>query len=206
VSTPDLKALRQGNADAWDEAFRWLWPTAFAVAQLKLQPYLPEDIEDVTIEALEELMEKVGQVKVVEELKPLAASIAHNRAVSRLRERFAVKRGGALTESLEARQDAEEDSEAAAANTPLAELGEMELAGLLGQLQTELKPEQRTILSDFFLNGLSYEEIASKQAAELTRKNCIFVACRLSRLSSPKALAVERISEWSMMRSFFCVI
>lgn len=164
MSTPDLNALRQGDADAWDDAFRWLWPTAFAVAQLKLQPYLPEDIEDVAIEALEELVEKAQQVKEVEELKPLTASIAHNRAVSRLRERFAVKRGAGITESLEARQEAAEgDVEPVAANSPLAELGQMELADLLGQLQAELKPEQRGILDDFFLCGLSYEQIAGKR-------------------------------------------
>ena len=79
MSTVDLNALRQGDADAWDEAFRWLWPTAFAVAQLKLQPFLPDEIEDVAIEALEELVEKVRQIGAVEELKPLTASIAHNK-------------------------------------------------------------------------------------------------------------------------------
>ena len=108
MNAPDLQALQRGDADAWDEAFRWLWPTAFAVAQLKPRPYLPEDIEDVAIEALEELVEKVRQIKEVEELKPLTAIIAHNRAVSRLRERFAAKRGLAATESLEARQEAGE--------------------------------------------------------------------------------------------------
>jgi hypothetical protein len=59
VTAPDLKALRLGDADAWDQAFRWLWPAAFAVAQLKLEPFLPADIEDVAIESLEELVEKV---------------------------------------------------------------------------------------------------------------------------------------------------
>lgn len=49
MNAPDLQALKHGDADAWDEAFRWLWPTAVAVAQLKLQPYLPEDIEDVAM-------------------------------------------------------------------------------------------------------------------------------------------------------------
>ncbi|MSU21258.1 MAG: hypothetical protein EXS30_07660 [Pedosphaera sp.] len=75
MNVPNLQALQHGDADAWDEAFRWLWPTAFAVAQLKLQPYLPEDIEDVAIEALEELVEMVRQIKEVEELKPLTASM-----------------------------------------------------------------------------------------------------------------------------------
>jgi|GEM_PF-4700686 len=96
---PTLAALQHGDEAAWDAAFDWLWPTAFAVAQLKLQPFLPEDIEDVAIETLEELVEKVRAVKTVEELKPLAASIAHHRAVSRLRKRFAQKRGAGQVES-----------------------------------------------------------------------------------------------------------
>lgn len=102
MNPPNLQALRHGEADAWDEAFRWLWPTVFAVAQLKLQPYFPNEIEDVAIESLEELVEKVHAVKSPEELKPLAASIAHHRAVSLLRERFAKKRGEGKTESLDA--------------------------------------------------------------------------------------------------------
>ena len=57
----DLKSLQQGDADAWDAAFGWLWSTVFAVAQLKLQPYLPNEVEDVAIEALEELVEKVRE-------------------------------------------------------------------------------------------------------------------------------------------------
>ncbi len=45
-------------------------------------PYSPNEMEDVATEALEELVEKARAVKSVEELKPLAASIAHHRAVS----------------------------------------------------------------------------------------------------------------------------
>jgi hypothetical protein len=52
MTTPDLKALQAGDADAWNAAFDWLWPTVFAVAQLKLQPFLPDEIEDVAIESL----------------------------------------------------------------------------------------------------------------------------------------------------------
>ena len=62
MSVPDLLALRRGDADAWDEAFPWLWPAAFAVAQSKLQLHLPGDIEDVAIEALEEL--EIGRAHV----------------------------------------------------------------------------------------------------------------------------------------------
>lgn len=162
VEAPDLSALQRGNADAWDAAFRWLWPVVFAVAQGRLGPFLPADVEDVAIESLEELVEAAQTLKRAEELKPLAASIAHNRAVSRLREHFGQKRGGGRTENLEARQEQEGAAELVGEDSPLAEVSRGELAALLTELQAELKPEQRALLADFFLHGLSYEEIAAK--------------------------------------------
>ena len=165
VPLPDLRALQRGDSAAWDEAFAWLWPTAFGAAQSKLQPFLPGDVEDVAIEALEELVEKVGDVRAVEELKPLVASIAHHRAVSRLRQHFAAKRGSGQTESLEAREEAGGGSSgesAAAGDSPLDALTQKELAKVLGGMLAELKPPQGELLEDFFVNGLSYEEMAKK--------------------------------------------
>ena len=164
VNPPELKSLQQGDADAWDDAFRWLWPAVFAVAQLKLRPFLPGEIEDTAIEALEELVEKVREVKAVEELKPLAASIAHHRAVSLLRERFAQKRSTGKTESLDAPvDDGQTKYEPVAADSPLDSLADKELASRLQQSLADLKPPQGEILSDFFLHGLRYEEIAKKR-------------------------------------------
>ena len=164
MNPPDLRSLQSGDANAWDEAFRWLWPTVFAVAQLKLQPYFPNEVEDVAIESLEELVEKVRVVKLVEELKPLAASIAHHRAVSLLRERFAKKRGEGTTESLDAPTDEGEiKPEPAAGDSPLADLEQKELAQRLSRSLAELKPPLGEVLSDFFLQGLRYEEIAKKR-------------------------------------------
>jgi RNA polymerase sigma factor (sigma-70 family) len=164
VSTPNLKALQRGEEAAWDEAFRWLWPAAFGAAQIKLQPWLPGDVEDVVIEALEELVEKVRQISTVEELRPLAASIAHHRAVSRLREFFAAKRGAGKTESLDTAQAGDEGKvDPPDGVSALAGVEQMELAALLQELQAEVKPDQRAILNDFFLQGLSYEQIAKKR-------------------------------------------
>ena len=163
VSLPNLDALRQGDGDAWDAAFDWLWPVAFAVAQLKLAAFFPEEVEDVAIEALEELVEKVREVKTAEELKPLAASIAHHRAVSLLRERFAQKRGAGKTESLDAvTDDGHARHDPPAEESALSELNQTELAAVLGELQRDLKPEFRAVLNDFFLRSLSYEEIAHR--------------------------------------------
>lgn len=164
MNLPNLRALQTGDADAWNAAFDWLWPTAFAVAQLKLQPYFPNEVEDVAIESLEELVEKVRVIKSSEELKPLAASIAHHRAVSLLRERFAKKRGEGKTESLDApTDDGTAKPEPVLANSPLDSLAEKELEKRLKESLAELKPPLGEILSDFFLHGLRYEEIARKR-------------------------------------------
>ena len=165
---PDLDALRSGDTAAWDEAFRWLWPAAFSVAQLKLQPYLPAEIEDVAVEALETLVEKVREVKAVEELKSLVASIAHHRAISRLREQFAAKRGAGKTESLQALQGEPDCSwEPADGIAPWANLEVKELGAVLHAVQAGLQPVQQAIVADFFLAGLSYEQIAAKHQVAL---------------------------------------
>ena len=164
MNLPDLDALKTGDASAWDETFAWLWPTVYAVAKLKLQPYLPNEVEDVAIESIEQLVEKVPGVKSVEELKPLGASIAHNRAVSLLRERFAAKRGQGKTDSLDSQADeGVTQNEPATSQSPLDDLEQVELAQRIGKSLAELKTPMGEILSDFFLYGLRYEEIADKR-------------------------------------------
>jgi RNA polymerase sigma factor (sigma-70 family) len=164
VNLPALRALQTGDASAWDEAFAWLWPTVFTVAKLKLQPYFPNEAEDVAIESIEQLVEKVRGIKFVEELKPLAASIAHHRSVSLLRERFAKKRGEGKTDSLDAQPDEGiSQNELTSSDSPLANLEQKELAQRLGKSLAELKPPMGEILSDFFLHGLRYDEIAKSR-------------------------------------------
>ena len=168
MNLPNLHALQAGDEAAWDEAFDWLWPTVFAVAQMKIRPFLPDEAEDLAIEALEELVDKVRAVKSVEELKPLAASISHHRAVSRLRERFALKRGAGKTESLDAQADEAGHANGPASEiSPFAELEQKELAERLRRSLSELKPPQGEILSDFFLLGLRYEEISQKRGVAI---------------------------------------
>jgi RNA polymerase sigma factor (sigma-70 family) len=164
VQLPDLQALQNGDDGAWDMMFPVLWPAAFGAAQVALQPYLPSDVEDVAIEALEELVEKVRSVRAVEELRSLAASIAHNRAVSRLRQHFAAKRGSGKTESLDPEQfETDEIPLGTALDSPLASLQQKEMAEVLRCIIAELKPPQGEIVADFFLRGLKYGEIATKR-------------------------------------------
>ena len=162
MQLPDLRALQSGEGGAWGVAFSWLWPAAYGAAQVTLQPYLPGEVEDVAIESIEELVERVQDVKSVQELKPLAAAIAHNRAVSRLRRFFAAKRGAGQTESLEGKGDDGDPPEAVAMDSPVAALEARELAARLGKSLDALRPPRGEMLADFFLRGLSYDEIAKK--------------------------------------------
>jgi len=169
VQMPDLQALQRGDAAAWDMAFPWLWPAAFGAAQVTLQPYLPAEVEDVAIESLEALVEKVRELRSVEELKPLVASIAHHRAVSLLRERFAKKRGEGRTRSPDPVQEgAEVDYPDPTANSPLAALEQKELAERLRRTIGELRPPIDAIMMDRFMNDLSYEEIARKRGIPIS--------------------------------------
>ena len=159
----NLRALQAGDADAWNEAFNCLWPVALAATQSVLHRLLPNEVEDAAIEALEALVDKVRQLSSAEELKPLVAIIARNRAVSLLRKRFGKKRDEGKTESLEAVQEATgRDYPAPGANSPLSDLEQKELLEKLSKTLAELKPPKGAMLTDFFLNGLSYEEIARK--------------------------------------------
>jgi RNA polymerase sigma-70 factor (ECF subfamily) len=168
MTPPNLQALRDGDAAEWDVAFRWLWPAAFGAAQAVLQPYLPAEVEDVAIESLEELVGEVKRLSTAEEMRPLLAKIARNRAVSRLRELYAAKRGAGQTESYEAKQEAGGDlPEAIAPDDPVGALEHKELAERLGRLLAELKPPQGEMLADYFLRGLTYEEIAKKHTVAL---------------------------------------
>jgi RNA polymerase sigma-70 factor, ECF subfamily len=160
----NLRALRAGDAGEWDEAFRRLWPVAYAAAQAKLRPFLPGEIEDVAIETMEALVDTVRDVAEEGDLEPLVAGIAHHRAVSLLRARFAKKRSVAVTEPIgPAPSGGQAEWADPAIDSPLAALEQKELAERLSKTLSELRPPQGPILTDLFLNGLSHEEVARKR-------------------------------------------
>lgn len=169
VPPANLDSLKQGDPAAWNEAFGWLWPVALAVAKLRLDQYLPDEAEDVAIEALEALVERVrdGKVKTVEGLKPEVTSIARNKAISLLRRQFAEKRGGGMTISLDQPSDPSDPKsppmEAAAEDSSLDVLDISELASLLAELARAGNPEHQAVIRDFLFGGQSYEEISSKR-------------------------------------------
>ena len=68
--------LKRGDSEAWDEAFRRLYPPAFAAARHPLAALTPTEAEDVAIEALTLLLPKVSEVG---RLRRAAAARHHHR-------------------------------------------------------------------------------------------------------------------------------
>src|SRR5471032_1339758 len=102
-----LDALRRGDDDAWEQAFRRLYPSAFAGARHPLASLTPSEAEDVAIEALTLLLPKVKDVDAFDELRLLVITIASRKAISEKRRQLADKRGGGDLTSLDALRDNE---------------------------------------------------------------------------------------------------
>ncbi len=152
MEPPELALLQQGDRAAWNQAFRWLYPTALAVATHKLLPIHPEDIEDIAVVTLEAIVDKAATVQDVQELRKLTAAIAHNKAVDLIR-----KLPMPVTPP---HQDEDEPFDPPDPAQPLDTLNHHELVRLLELCMAELKEPCRKLLKAAFLEGQKQREIA----------------------------------------------
>lgn len=155
VNPPELSLLQAGDRTAWDEAFRWLYPTAFAVSRNKLGGMHPGEVEDIALAAIEAVIEKVHSVEEVGELKKLCAAITHNKAVDLIRK--------LPLPNLPATDDSGDDIpyEPADITTPIDDLDSVELAKLIGDCMSKLQEKCRRLLDAAFIQGLKHKEISS---------------------------------------------
>ena len=159
-----LAALQRGDEKGWDEAFRRLYPAAFAAARHPLASLTPSEAEDVAIEALTLLLPKVKQIAEFDELRLLVITIASRKAISEKRRQLADKRGGGDLTSLDAMQD-DETIRFEAAEQLISHLNGTdlrELSRLLDAALSGLEPRHADLLRDFLVHHLSYKELAEK--------------------------------------------
>jgi DNA-directed RNA polymerase specialized sigma24 family protein len=152
-----LAQLQRGDSAAWDEAFRRLYPPAFAAARHPLASLTPTEAEDVAVEALTLLLPKVKEVAAFDELRLLVITIASRKAISEKRRQLADKRGGGDLTSLDALRDDEnirfEPAEQLASRFTSTDLRD------LGRL---LEPRQADLVRDFLVHHLPYKDLAQK--------------------------------------------
>jgi RNA polymerase sigma factor (sigma-70 family) len=159
-----LTGLRRGDEEAWDEAFRRLYPAAFAAARHPLAALTPSESEDIAIEALILLLPKVKHVAEFDELRLLVVTIASRKAISEKRRQLAGKRGGGDLTSLDAMQDDEtirfEPAEQLLTHLNGTDL--RDLSRLLDAALAGLEPRHADLLRDFLVHHLPYRELAEK--------------------------------------------
>jgi RNA polymerase sigma factor (sigma-70 family) len=159
-----LAALVRGDEPAWDDAFRRLYPAAFAAARHPLASLTPGEAEDIAIEALTLLLPKAKKVVEFDELRLLVITIASRKAISEKRRQLADKRGGGDVTSLDALQDDEtirfEPAEQIVHHLGATDL--RELSRLLDAALAALEPRQADLVRDFLMHHLPYKELSKK--------------------------------------------
>jgi RNA polymerase sigma factor (sigma-70 family) len=159
-----LDRLESGDPDAWGEAYHKLHPVAFEAARSRLGNDFQTECEDIAVETLAEILQQGPEVDSSEGLKPLAAAIARNKAIDRLRRFLAEKRGGNKVESLDAMiESGAAEPAGTSADGFLDALTVQDLRDLLVSLSEEVKKEYRVVLRDHYLDQLSHKEIAAKR-------------------------------------------
>lgn len=150
--SPSLVALHAGDPAAWQQAFTLLWGPVVRAARRQLND--AGEAEEAAAQALHETRRAVATTRSWAEVGALAVVIARRRAISRSRSLAALKRQpGTLVslDSLEAGGEGEPPQYAALRTLDVQTI----LAGL--------PAEQRDLLQDYFLEGLTSDEAARKR-------------------------------------------
>ena len=158
-STPDITLLKQRDTDEWDKAFRWLWPTAFAVSRNVLAAKLPSQVEDNAIEAIEAVIEKVSECKLVTEIKAILAKIAHNKGVDALRKHYAQKSGGDKITSLYDEKTVEDIQDSTLEDVD-SKFANQENENLILKVLNLLNEKERKCIVSFYLHQKPHKEIS----------------------------------------------
>ena len=185
---PDLRALHAGDAAAWTEAFRHLWPIALRAAKHPEACLVPWEAEDVAHEAVMELIESMDGLSSVEEMKALLTTIAYRSAIDCSRRKFAEKRSPPVES-----QEANGQSEAA----PAAELSPMELCEMTLLIRRALDvvdAQTQQLLTEKVGQELTYDEISKKHGIPIGTV-CTKVARGLKKVQAALAESPSLLKE-----------
>ncbi|MFO1498886.1 MAG: sigma-70 family RNA polymerase sigma factor [Verrucomicrobiota bacterium] len=161
LDTLDLHALKRGDEGAWTRAFEALWPLALRAAQHPDARLALDEAEEIASESLALLVAQVSTVSSVDQLRALACTIAHRRAISLVRRKSAAKRGPP-PQSLDVLGENSTEvltvSDEFHGKLPEVQFREMVL--LLRQALNALDAETQNLLHDKIGLGISHQELA----------------------------------------------
>jgi RNA polymerase sigma factor (sigma-70 family) len=169
-----LDQLKAGDERAWDSAFTCLYGLAFNVLQGMNLSLQVQDLEEAAQDAIIEIINHyVATAGSVDELKRLVITIAKRKALDLLDKYGASMRDIHKTDSLNA-EDSEgqplikENRLPSDQNSPEIQADKVERAMLLREAMKELSGNKADLLSDYYFNELSQQQLADKYAMKLS--------------------------------------
>lgn len=159
----DIANLRTDPKE-WDRGDVWqkLWYSATMAASRKLQKVSPAHVDDIAIQSIRRVIARLPNMPNIQkfgELRAFTTSVAYHLAISHLRQILGPERGGGKIGALNGNEDQLPDDKQI---SPADYLQIEERTRLVKRTLEELKPLNRKILCDFFLEGLKQKEIAAK--------------------------------------------
>jgi RNA polymerase sigma factor (sigma-70 family) len=191
----NLEALRSLDEMAWQKACPRLWEIAFPTA--RRHGLTDQDAEDVVITVLKELVNYVGNLRSIEDLRGWISSTTRKRAIDLIRRNSAQKRPQTVSIDQAGPDglpiDIPEFSPDCLAEPDLEELG-CTLSEILDQV---LEPA-RSILKDRMWLNCSYQELSKKYS--MSEGSIRTLVCRtvtkLSEMISKSPSLLKRLSEF----------
>ena len=158
----DITRLRNDPKE-WERTDVWqkLWGSATMAASRKLQWKSPEYVDDIAIQSITRVIEKLPaspNIHKFGELRAFTASIAYHLSISHLRKALGPEQGGGKVDPLEAAGRQTDENQI----SPTEYLQIEERAQLVTRTLTKLKPLNRKLLYDRYLDGMKLRDVASK--------------------------------------------
>ena len=178
-----LEALKSSDLKTQTDAFVSLKQWVYPIVHRRLANSFPQWIDEAVAEAMGKVFEDVDKIKSDQVLERITQRVAMHCAVSSWRKFMAKKRGenkvqstdqlreecgdGYLTSDLAPKGHVEDAFAGPLVpgihSCHLDNFDSKDILDILETLEAELKPEYKQALNDFFILGLSHEEIALKR-------------------------------------------
>lgn len=158
---PDIQLLKKADQDEWSKALDWLMPVAKWESKDKLGKILPNQIEDIAIEAIHAVSEKVHECKHSSEIKAILRKITRNMAVDALRKHYAIKRGGGKVVSLDDDENHEEIPDTTIENID-SKYSKLHNGDLIQKALQILSEKERNCINALFYDGKSHKQISDE--------------------------------------------
>lgn len=131
-------------------------------AHRKLHSVSPSHVDDIAIQSISRVMKRLPDypnIRKFGELRAFTASVSYHLAISHLRQVLGPDQGGGKLGSLNGEEDLlSDENQISAADYLQIE----ERAQLINRTLDSLKPLNRNLLYDFFIEGMKQKEIAAK--------------------------------------------